>query len=114
MSINGFVDDHPPPPPPVVNMFFHLSQNTRFPRGICIFFVFAYYAELQDVHKKWRENDFWEKWPLDSSEILQVKNFVKIDLCCTISEINMFLHFTQKFKMTAKSGGKTIFGKSRQ
>ena len=45
---------------------------------------------------------------------LEVKNFDKIALSCTISEINAFLHFTQKFKMAAKYGGKTIFGKSRQ
>ena len=40
-----------------------------------------------------------------------LKNFVKITLSRTISEINAFLCFTQKFKMAAKNGGKTIFGK---
>ena len=29
----------------------------------------------------------------------------------SVSEINTFLHFTQKFKMAAKSGGKKIFEK---
>ena len=35
-------------------------------------------------------------------------------LSCSVSEISTFLHITQKFKMAAKSGGKTIFGISRQ
>ena len=40
---------------------------------------------------------------------------VKIALSRTVSEINGFLCFTQKFKMAAKNDGKTIFwGKSRQ
>ena len=42
------------------------------------------------------------------------KNFVKIALSGTISKINAFLCFTQKFKMATKSGGKIIFEKSRQ
>ena len=49
-----------------------------------------------------------------TTDILGVKNFNKISLSCTISEINAFLRFTQKFKMAAKYGGKAIFGKSRQ
>ena len=87
--------------------FFHLSQNTSF------FFVFAFYAEIQDGRQKWRENNFWEKWSLDSADTLLVKNFVKINLCHTVSEINVFLHFTQKFKMAAKNGQENDFwGKS--
>ena len=57
--------------------------------------------------------DFWEKLG-DSEETLQVKNFVKITLPRTVSGINVFLPFTQKFKMAAKNGGKTIFGKTCQ
>ena len=49
--------------------------------------------------------------PVDSAYTLGVEHFVKITLSCTISEINAFLCFTQKFKMAAKNGGKTIFGK---
>ena len=30
----------------------------------------------------------------------------------TVSEVNAFLRFTQKFKMAAKNGRKLIFGKS--
>ena len=37
----------------------------------------------------------------------------KIALSRTISEINAFLCFTQKFKIAAENGEKTIFGKSQ-
>ena len=57
-------------------------------------------------------NDFWEKSSVNSADTLRVKNFVETALSRTVSEINAFLHFTQKFKMTAKNGGKTFFGKS--
>ena len=86
--------------------------------GLLIFYLFiyffAFYAEIQNGHQKWHENDFWEKSPVDSAHNLRVKNFVKIALSCSISEINTFLCFTQKFKMAAKSGGKTIFAKTHQ
>ena len=39
------------------------------------------------------------------------KKIIEISLSRNVSEINVFLRFTQKFKMTAKNGGKTIFGK---
>ena len=55
---------------------------------------------------------FGEKSPVDSADILRVKNYVEIALSRSISEINAFLHLTQKFKMAAKSGGKTNFVKS--
>ena len=69
---------------------------------------------------------------VDSADTVRVKHFVKIALSRSMSKINTFLHFTQKFKMAtksdkkmflrlrhkfkmaAKSGGKMIFGKSRQ
>ena len=57
---------------------------------------------------------FCEKSPVDSADNLQVRNFVEITLSPTISEIYAILHFTQKFKMAAKNGGKAIFVKSRQ
>ena len=63
--------------------------------------------------------DFWEKLG-DSEETLQVKNFffrrLMSGVRCprTVSGINVFLPFTQKFKMAAKNGGKTIFGKTCQ
>ena len=29
-----------------------------------------FYAEIQDGHQEWRENDFWEKSPVDSADNL--------------------------------------------
>ena len=71
----------------------------------------AFYAEIQDGRQKWQENDFWEKSPVDSADTLWVKYFVKITLSRSVSKINAFLHFMQKFKMAAKSGGKRFLGK---
>ena len=66
---------------------------------IYLLIFFAFYAEIQNGHQKWQESP-------------RVKNFVEIALSCSISEINGFLRFTQKFKMGAKSVGKTICEKS--
>ena len=71
---------------------------------------FVYYAEIHDGRQKWPENNFWEKSPDDSAHTLEVKYFTEITLAHKVSKINV-LHFTQKFKMTTKNGGKTIFGK---
>ena len=30
-----------------------------------LFFFFAFYAEIQNGHQKWHENDFLEKSPVD-------------------------------------------------
>ena len=58
---------------------------------VCIFiYFFAFYAEIQNGHQKWQENDFGEKSPVDSADNLQVKNFVEIALSRSISEINGF------------------------
>ena len=64
--------------------------------------------------KKGMKMNFWQTVTDDSVNTLQDKNFVEITLSLTISEKNAFLHFTQKFKMGAKNGGKTIFGKKLQ
>ena len=42
------------------------------------------------------------------------KNFVEIAPAHSVSEINTFLHFMQKIKMAAKSGGKPKFVKGSQ
>ena len=76
-----------------------------------LFILFLFYAEIQNGQQKWRENYFWEKSPVDSADNLRVKNFVEIALSHSISAINRFLRFTQKFKMAAKSGGKTFLRK---
>ena len=79
--------------------------------GLFIFlkFFLSFYAEIQDGRQKWRENDFCKKSPVDSADTLWVKNFVEIALSRSVSETNTFLCLTQKFKMAAKSGGKTFF-----
>ena len=77
-----------------------------------VFYVhYVYYAEIQDGPPKERENDYWGNLPVDSGDTLQVKNFVEIALSRTVSEMNAFLHFTQKFKMAAKNGRKMILEK---
>ena len=58
-----------------------------------IFFFLRFTAEIQDGRQKWRENNFWEKSPIDSTNTLWVKNFVEIALSHSVSEINAFLHF---------------------
>ena len=78
---------------------------------IYVFFFFAFYAEIQNGHQKWHENDFSEKLPVDSADNLRVKNFVGIALSRSISEINGFLRFTQKFKIAAKVAGKQFLQK---
>ena len=102
------------------------SRLSRYPMGkkfcrnrsISLHFrdkrVFAFYVEIQDGRQKWWKNNFWGKLPEDSADTLWVKNFVEIALTRSVSEINTFLRLTQKFKMAAKSGGKTIFAKSCQ
>ena len=52
--------------------------------------VFVIYAEIQDGCQKWRENNFCKKSPVDSANILRVKNFVEIAPSCSVSEINAF------------------------
>ena len=52
--------------------------------------IFVFYTEIQNGHQIWRENDFWEKSPVDSTDRLGVKNFNKFALSCTVSEINAF------------------------
>ena len=71
--------------------------------------VFAFYAEIPDGGQKWRENDFLGKSLIHSADTLWVKNFVEIVLSHSVSEINTFLHFTQKLKIAAKSGGEIDF-----
>ena len=76
--------------------------------------IFAFNAEIKDSRQKWQENDFCEKWPVNFADTLWVKNFVKIALSRSVSEINTFLRLTQKIKMATKNGGKTNLVKSYQ
>ena len=45
----------------------------------------------------------------DSAYILETQNSAEIALSHTVSEINKFLCFMQKFKMATKDGGRTSF-----
>ena len=77
-------------------------------------YVFAFYTEIQDGRQKWLGNDFGENLPVDSEDTLRVKNLIKIALACTVSEMNAFWRFMQKFKLAAKSGWETILAKTCQ
>ena len=57
---------------------------------------------------------FWTKSPVNSGDTPAIKYFNEIAQSRIVSEINAFLHFTQKFKMATKNGGKMIFGKDLQ
>ena len=76
---------------------FPAGQNFRQNCSIALRFrdkrVFAFNAEIQDGHQKWRENDFCKKWAVDSADTLWVKIFVEIALSRSVSEINVFLRF---------------------
>ena len=71
-----------------------------------------FYTEIQDGHQKFCENDFWQKVPDDSPFTMGIKKFVKIALFHTLPMRNMVLRFTQKLKMAAKNGRKSIFYKN--
>ena len=80
----------------------------------------AFYAEIPDVDKialsrtvpkhLWQKG-FFQKVAYVSGYTPMAKNFIGIALSRTVSKINALLHFSQKFKMAAKNGGQTIFGK---
>ena len=76
--------------------------------------VFVFYAEIQDGRQKWRESDFCEKSPVDSADSLQVRNFVKITLSRTVSQINVFCMLCRNSRWPPKNGGKVIFAKCHQ
>ena len=90
------------------------SCFTREKENLLFFNKKLFYAEIQDGHQKWQENNLGDNSPVHSAVTLWVKNFVEITLSHTFIKINVFLCFTLKSKMAAKNGGKTIFGKSRQ
>ena len=87
-------------------------MNDLFITKITLAQVFEFLCRNPRWPPKVAENDCWEKSPVDPADTLRVKNFVEIALAHSVSKINMFLHFMQKFMMAAKKGGKTIFGKS--
>ena len=99
-------------PPKVAGKRFLLniaSRLCRYPTGQKFLTpldkrIFVFNTEIKDSRQKWRENVFFfcEIMPVDSADTLRVKNFVEIALSRSVSEINMFLHFTQKFKVAGR------------
>ena len=83
-----------------------VGQKFRRNRSISLRYrdknVLAFNAEIQDGRQKWQENDFCKISSVDFLDNLWVKNCVKIALSRSVSEINAFLHLTQKFKMVGK------------
>ena len=55
---------------------------------------------------------FGKKSPVYCVDTLRGKNFSKITLSHTVSEIHAFLNLTQIFKMAVQNDGKMIFGKN--
>ena len=83
-----------------------------------LFIYFFYWGGVMQKFKMATKSGgktiFGKYSPVHSADNLRVKNLVEIAVSRSISEINRFLRFTQKFKMAAKSGRKTIFAKKRQ
>ena len=74
-------------------------------------YVFSFYVEIQYGCQKCRENNFWQNVAYDSAYTPGVKNFVEITISHSVSEINAFFGFTQKFKMATKMAGKQFYEK---
>ena len=74
--------------------------------------IFVFNTEIQDGCQKCRGKHFFcEIMLVESTDTLRIKNYVEIALSRSVFEINTFLHFTQKFKMAVKNGGKMILRK---
>ena len=91
------------------------DQKYRRNRSILLCFgdkyVFVFNAEIQDDRQKWRENNFCEKSPVDSTDTLRLKNFVEIALSRTVSEINAFLRLRRNSRWPPKVAGKWFLQK---
>ena len=77
--------------------------------GLFIYLFFCVLRRNSRWPPKVAGKRFLRKSPVDW--VVRVKNFVEIALSRSFSEINAFLCLAQKFKMAAKSGGKTFFSK---
>ena len=62
--------------------------------------------------KKWWQNDFEEKFPVDSVDTLRVKTFAKITLSRTVSEINVFCVLCRNSRWPPKMAGNNFWEKS--
>ena len=90
-------------------------QKVRRNRSISLRFrdkhIFAFKAEIQDGRQKWRENDFWEKLPVDSADILWIKIFVEIALSHFVCEINVFCVLCRNSRWPPKVAEKSFLMK---
>ena len=57
------------------------------------------------------ENNFCGKSPVDSTDILRVKNFFEIALSCTVSEIMRFCILRRNSRWPPKTAGNRFLGK---
>ena len=73
-----------------------------------------FYTEIQDGCQNGGKTIFGKNCQSTLGDTPTIKNFNEITLSGIVSEINAVLHFTQKFKMATKNGGKTIFGKNHK
>ena len=72
--------------------------------------ILAFYTEIQDG-QKCLGNDFGENLPVDSEHTLRVKNFIKIALARSVSEINVFYAEIQD---GCQKWWENLFGKNLQ
>ena len=103
MSINDFVG---------MTIFLCLIWFYIYPkihRWMCIFFFLFFFFACYAGNSRWGSNMAGKRFLGKKA----IRLCVKINLFCTISEIIVFLRFTQKFKMAAKNGRENNFwGKS--
>ena len=71
--------------------------------------MLSHLCKIQAGCKKWQKNTLLKNEPMASS-IPPRQKFPKTALSQNVFEMNVFLHFRQKFKMAAKNGRKTISG----
>ena len=88
-------------------LIFH--KNYSISNGFPDKCVVRFMQKFKMATKKCQESDFCKMSPVHSVDTLRIHNFVIIALSHTVSEINVLLCFTQKFKMADKSGRKAIF-----
>ena len=79
-----------------INAFLHFTQKFKM------------------ATKKWQQNDFWEKSPVDSADTLGVKTFNKIAVSHTVSEEMRLCVLHRNSRWSPKMAGKRFLEKTRQ
>ena len=91
-------------------MTFSISAKIQDGSQNLVLKINAFCTEIQDGRQKWQESDFCEKFPVDSADNLQVRNFVEITISNGFPD-KCVLHFPQKFKMATKKWRESDFCK---